>query len=295
MPIRELDADVFQRAKLEKADGVVVRANLADPGFDPRAFESFLFREVLIRSSEGTVLREERQWLLDGFTTWWAHRDEEDPRLSPRAAVASREDFDARSWLSTRERLGPCLAGALATRGVMALREQVGEPAFRTLLRRTLAQPPGTGLWGLWQEPRLDTLLHELGGTSEEELSKRWREALQRDREARAELLRNLSRLHPSLALVKESAETFRLEHTLSKEDRTEPAGKYALLYSKLEPFENEVVLHELSRQDAVGSSQAAVLPRGLVRGERWLFVLQVESEPLGCPIRLLAERKEIR
>ncbi|WP_257455457.1 hypothetical protein [Archangium lipolyticum] len=295
MPIRELDADVFQRAKLEKADGVVVRANLADPGFDTRAFESFLFREVLIWASEGTARREERQWLLDGFTTWWANRDEEDPRLSPRAAVASREDFDSRSWLSTRERLGPCLAGALAARGVRALHGQLGEPAFQTLMRRILAQPPGTGFWGLWNEPRLDALLRELGGTSEEELTKRWHEELHEDREARAELLRGLSRLRPSFTLVKESAETFRLEHTLSEEGGTEPSGRYALLYSKLDPFENEVDLHELSRQDAVGSSQAAVLPQGLVRGERWIFVLQVESEPLGCPIRLLAERKEIR
>jgi hypothetical protein len=94
---------------------------------------------------------------------------------------------------------------------------------------------------------------------------------------------------------VRESAETFRLEHTLSEVGQTEPARKYALLYSKLEPFANEVDLHELSRHDAVGSGQAAVLPHGLARGERWLFVLQLESEQLGCPIRLLAERKELR
>jgi hypothetical protein len=293
LPIRELDADVFQRAKLEKADGVVVRANLAAPDFDPRAFEAFLFREVLIQASDGMVLREERQWLLDGFTTWWAHRDEEE-RLSARAAVASREDFDSRGWLTTRERLGSCLSGALAARGVQVLHAQLGEQSFREVMRRLLAGPPGTGLWGLWKEPRLASLLRERGGHSEEELMRLWREALQGDREAHPRELKRLAGMSPSLMLVAESAETFRLEHTLQAEEEGTPA-RYALLHHKLKPFENEVAPHELSRQDTVPSPSGARLPQALARGDRWLFVVQVESEALGCPIRLLAERREIR
>jgi uncharacterized integral membrane protein len=295
LPIRELDADVFQRATLEEADGVVVRANLAAPDFDVRAFEAFLFREVLIHVSEGVVLREERQWLLDGFTTWWAHRSHPDERLSRRAAVGSREGFDSRAWLTTRERFGPCLSGALAARGVEVLHTKLGEPAFQALMRRTLAQPPGTGLWGLWSEPRLASLLREQEGFSQEALLGHWAEALQKDRETHAKELERVAGMKPSLALVAESEETFRLEHTLqAAEGRVLPA-RYALLHHKLAPFENEVAAHELSRQDTVPSASGARLPVGLARGDRWLFVVQVESETLGCPIRLLAERKEIR
>ncbi|HEX5750047.1 MAG TPA: hypothetical protein VFZ09_27705 [Archangium sp.] len=295
LPIRELDADVFQRAKLEKADGVVVRANLSAPDFDERAFEAFLFREVLIHLSEGVVLREERQWLLDGFTTWWAHRSGQEQRLPARAAVASREGFDARSWLSTRERLGPCLSGALAARGIQALHTRLGEASFQALMRHTLARPPGTGLWGFWTEPRLASLLREQGGFSEEELLQRWSEALREDREAHAKELEWVAGMTPSLSLVAESEETFRLEHTLQAARGQTLPTRYALLHHKLEPFENEVAAHELSRQDTVPSASGTRLPLGLARGDRWLFVVQVESETLGCPIRLLAERKEIR
>lgn len=295
LPIRELDADVFQRAKLEKADGVVVRANLAAPDFDVRAFEAFLFREVLIHASEGVVRREERQWLLDGFTTWWAHRDGDAQRLPLRAAVASREDFDSRHWLSTRERLGPCLSGALAARGVQVLHERLGETGFQAVMRGVLAQPPGTGFWGMWHEPRLDALLREQGTLSEDELSRLWREALRKEREAHADVVEPLSRLSPTLSLVAESEETFRLEHTLKAREAQELPSRYALLYSKLVPFANEVAADELSRQDTRASTGEARLPRTLARGERWLFVMQVESERLGCPVRLLAERREIR
>lgn len=295
LPIRELDADVFQRAKLEKADGVVVRANLAAPDFDPRAFEAFLIREVLIQVSEGVVLREERQWLLDGFTTWWAHRSTQEERLAMRAAVGSREGFDTQAWLTTRERFGPCLSGAMAARGVQALHTRLGAPAFRELMRRTLAQPPGTGLWGLWREPRLDSLLREQHGFSEEELARLWSEALREDRETHAKELERLSGMTPSLTLVAESEETFRLEHTLQAKDSGALPARYALLHHKLKPFENEVAAHELSRQDTVPSVNGARLPLGLARGDQWLFVVQVESETLGCPIRLLAERREIR
>ncbi|MCY1080326.1 hypothetical protein [Archangium lansingense] len=295
LPIRELDADVFQRAKLEKADGVVVRANLAAPDFDSRAFEAFLFREVLIQVSEGVVLREERQWLLDGFTTWWAHRSKQEERLSARAAVASRDDFNFRGWLALRERLGPCLSGALAARGVQALNTRLGEPSFRTLMQRTLAQPPGTGLWGLWNEPRLASLLREQNGFSEEELLRLWSEALREDRERHAKELERLAGMEPSLTLVPESAETFRLEHSLQAKEATALPARYALLHHKLKPFENEVAPHELSRQDTAPSANGARLPLGLARGDRWLFVVQMDSEALGCPIRLLAERREIR
>ena len=295
LPIRELDADVFQRAKLEKADGVVVRANLAAPDFDPRAFEAFLFREVLIQVSEGVVLREERQWLLDGFTTWWAHRSRQEERLAMRAAVASREGFDSRAWLTTRERFGPCLSGALAARGVQALHAQ----PRGARVPRTDAAHPGAAT----RNRTLGTLAGAAAGLAAARAGRilrggaaaAWSEALHEDRETHAKELERLAGMTPSLALVAESAETFRLEHTLRAEDGRALPARYALLHHKLKPFENEVAAHELSRQDTVPSADGARLPLGLARGDQWLFVVQVESETLGCPIRLLAERREIR
>ncbi|WNG19247.1 hypothetical protein [Cystobacter fuscus] len=292
LPILELDADVFQRAKLEKADGVVVRANLADPDFDPLAFESFLFREVLIEASQGRVLREERQWLLDGFTSWWVNQTGAEP-LPARAAVASREDFEEKHWLTTRERLGPCLSGALAARGIQVLRHRLGQAAFQELMRRVLVLPEATGFWGLWREPRLAELLAHRDGPTVDELAGFWREALRRDRESHAAVLEPLAWLQPTLTLVAESARTFRLEHAL-RTDSGAPPPSYALLHHALEPFENEVPTHALSRQDVM-SGTSARLPLGLAWGDRWLFVVQVDSEVLGCPIRLLAQRREIR
>ncbi len=237
LPIRELDADVFQRAKLEKADGVVVRANLAAPDFDPRAFEAFLFREVLIQVSEGVVLREERQWLLDGFTTWWANRSRQE-----RAAVG-----EGRGGLSGRLRHPGLVDHARAPRSLPVgsagrpgsarrCSRRLGEPSFRALMRRTLAQPPGTGLWGLWREPRLASLLREQDGFSEEELSaalvaRRSRE----DRETHAKELERLAGMTPSLTLVAESAETFRLEHTLQAAEGQALPARYALLHQQAE------------------------------------------------------------
>ncbi|ATB26947.1 ABC transporter permease [Melittangium boletus] len=294
MPNTGLDADVFQRAKLEKKDGVVIRAHLAAPDFDEDAFEAFLFREVLIELSDGIVQRERRQWLLDGFTTWWVNRSEPG-RLSRGAAVGSREDVEEREWLSTRERLGPCVAGVVAARGIQVLRDRLGDAAFQSLMRRTLAFSPSTGFLGLWREPRLDSLLRELGESSEEEVGRLWRDALRADRAAHPEVLASLAMLHPTLSLVAESPETFRLEHGLSGGKGPDAPTRYALLYAKLEPFENEVEPHAFSRQDARVSPEGARLPLGLSRGDRWLFVMQVESAALRCPVRLLTRRGEVR
>jgi hypothetical protein len=290
----ELDADVFQRAELERADGVVVRANLSSPRFDPRAFEAFLFREVLIAHSEGTVLRESRRWLLDGYTTWWALRGEP-ARLSAEGAVGAREDFDEREWSRVRERLGPCGAGAVAARGIQVLHDALGAESFQAAMRRLLALRPSTGFWGLWHEPRLDAVLRERGGLSEEELRTRWRLALKEDHAAHAGQMAWLDGLRPTLTRVAESSETFRLEHALRGEAGTRVPPRYALLYHALEPFETEVAQHAFSRQDTLTSPEGARLPQGLARGERWLFVMQVEGETSGCPLRLLSRREDIR
>ena len=293
VPSRALDAGVFQRAKLEARDGVVVRANLAARDFDLRAFEAFLFREVLIERSGGRVRREERQWLLDGFTTWWVHRDAL-AFLAERAAVASREGFAPRRWLLVRERQGPCLAGALAARGVQVAHERLGESGLQALLRRILAPPAQTGLWGWWHEPRLDGVLRELGGPSEPELERGWEEALARDREAHAARLASLAALRPELSRRAESDYSFRLEHVLRPPEGDSAPG-YAFLYDRLAPFETEVLSDAFSRQDVAPGAGVSRLPQDLSRGDLWLFVMQVELPELGCPVRLLSRREEIR
>lgn len=294
VPSGELDADVFQRAGLERADGVVVRANLASPRFDTRLLEAFLFREVLATHSGGTVMRESRRWLADGFTTWWALR-EEPARLSAEGAVGAREEFDEHAWSSVRERLGPCAAEAVAARGIQVLHEGLGAEAFQAVMRRMLAPEPSTGFWGLWHEPRLEEVLREQGGLSEEALRTRWRLALKEDHAAHAERMAWLDGLRPVLTRVAESPETFRLEHALRGEAGTRVPPRYALLYSPLQPFAVEVVPQAILRQDTLTSPEGARLPVGLARGERWLFVMQVEAESSGCPLRLLSRREDIR
>ncbi|HET9451921.1 MAG TPA: hypothetical protein VFO83_13615, partial [Aggregicoccus sp.] len=132
VPTREVGPDVFQRAELEEADGVLVRANLAHAQLDTQALVAFVLREVLLWTSGGRLEKEERLWVLDGFSAGWASREEAAAQrpLQLRALWGARMLPPSapllRRWLHTREQLGPCIAGGMAHGALAALTRAAG-------------------------------------------------------------------------------------------------------------------------------------------------------------------------
>jgi hypothetical protein len=303
VPTREVGPDVFQRAKLEKADGVLVRANLAHPAFDERALVAFVLRESLLWTSDGRLAREDRQWVLDGLAAGWMQRDE--TADAPPSALRLRALWGSRAlppspellgrWLTTREQLGNCVAGGVAHGALAALAEAAGPERTRAFLRRVLAPPRGLPFWTALAEPSVEQALRETTGLDTQQLLQHWRRWLATSA-ANAPALAALPRLRPRAELVASAEASWELRHALALEggSAASPAPRYALVYAKLGPFDAEVAPDAMERQEALAGAGAATLPRTLARGERWLWAFELHSEALGCALRTGAERREL-
>jgi hypothetical protein len=68
-------------------------------------------------------------------------------------------------------------------------------------------------------------------------------------------------------------------------------APRYAAYYQVLHPWTADV--GDMSRLDVLGGK--AVLPLSPSRNARVLTVIEVEDEILDCPVRVLAERLQLR
>ena len=303
VPTREVGPDVFERAELDEADGVLVRANLAHRDFDARGLVGFVLREALLWSSEGRLAREERQWVLDGFSAGWASREQPDSPLLLRALWAARElPPDATvllGWLRTREQLGPCVAGGVAHAALGAVVREAGPERTRDFLRRALAPPSGTPAWAALTAPDVAQLLRETTGLELEALLAGWRAHLDEAGRTHAAALAALPRLVPRAELHASSEATWELRHALQVEGGEALPPRYALVYKQLGAFDAEVPGPALERQEVLLATegearQPHTLPRTLARGERWLWAFELRSAALGCAMRAGAERREL-
>jgi hypothetical protein len=137
-------AGQFERVKLEKTDGVVVRANFVAPKFSEREFLDWLMRQVLLTRSRERLDRESRRWVLDGFTAWWKERAEpavaaDFPAGAVRAAEKGFTAGDVAAWLSFSRRVGADDAKAVAWVGLRTLTRRHGAEACRRFLHDVLA------------------------------------------------------------------------------------------------------------------------------------------------------------
>lgn len=322
-----LDARTFEPVGLSKNDGLLVRANFrsseAWASGGNRSFRAFLIREVLSELTDGRAEYEPKAWIHDGFSRFWADRDRLDAcRQSPasctpllRALWATRGRRDVRDrqlerWFRTRERHGEDIAWSLAFSGLLVLEERHGREAVIALARRLYARSTPSDLRELVHERLnpMSVVFEAAIGVPYDEFLMEWNAELDR--------LRELSAVATALASIPEATGKLTIERDVGAirnavvrlDLRRHPTGGprpsgssavVSLLHRDLTPFDQLLERHELRREERLVQFDELTTELQLLGrygpGMRIFVALELESELLGCPIRVLAERRVLR
>lgn len=286
VPDAAIDGDLFMRAELPAADGVVLKGALGSDRFDLDGFRAFAAREVMTWHSRGRVTKEERRWLLDGFALGWPARENpaRQKLLTARArAAAAALQPSARTfaqWESTRETLGDCLADALAFEAVGVALEGLTADERRALIRDALGVRPPDDARAWLTERSTEALLEQHGAPTLDALA-----AKLRDRLAAGEAA-------PFASLEVSGEKLGGRLYELRFAPRGGLPDTFALRYFTLSPWSAELTRADLGRFDATG---AGVLPTTVVKGERLFVAAEVRDDALQCTLRVGARRWEVQ
>ena len=306
LPDDALDADVFQRAELPNADGVVVRAAFSGEQFDRNAFRAYALSAWLQWHTRERAAKEDRRWLLDGFAQWLAARELPQHRetLALRAALAARLLQQRQvgvgsalgQWLGVREQLGTCLADALAWRMVSSLEQQIGAQRFQALSRAVLGTRPPADIRASLQGPSLAQMLAQAGAPDAAALASRFDAVLRAEQLRLASTLNRIALPPAAFKALPMGGSTYEVHYLVGKAgadaDANADGAPFAVRYARLDPWSAELLPESLARVDA---TRSGVLPASFARGTR-LFTAVELREPLpGCSVRLAAQRWEVR
>ncbi len=306
----QLDGRTFEQAYLEENDGVLLRANFRRGAeWDERGFRAFALARVLREATGERAGFEPQAWVLDGFARWWTERDEarepEQDRALLRAAWATRAaplaEADLVRWFRTRERLGLPVAEGLAASGLWALERRRGRAAVEALARalygREVPEDASETL-RTWRTP-FPAVFEQAAGLPLTEHLAAWNAELEalRARPAVADLLARVPEGSGAFEVRAGQGTIRHLEYALRFARPPGAGTPCALLHLELSPFDHELDPRALRRQEHLWAEGAAEAQHRLTRygqGTRVFVALEVESEALGCPLRLAAERRVI-
>jgi hypothetical protein len=290
-----LDPDRFERADLENAEGLLVRANFHSEQWEDGRFLSWLLRELLIVWSEERLQWEPNLWLLDGFSVYWTCRDgagvQRDRRqLELRAAYGRQQRFSSlhiTEWLRYRERVGEDIAAAVAWRGLETLRVSQGEQRFRAFLRAAMDCSVPADIRGMlqaWFHPVPD-LLKQHGGLSYPDFFTRWSGDLDELAYLHRIELAQIPRISGEV-LIDSMSDYTRMVHFHFQSRPLPDSGRFTLMYAELPAFAASVEPSEIRREDVVFSEQSDYeLPGTFRKGTRLYSTFATRVETLGCEI----------
>ena len=268
---------------------LLVRAALGAPELAlPQLREMVRIAELLDQSPAYTW-REDRIWLLRGFSAWWeADRTEGYAALlQRRAELAARllraygldDEAALRRADTTDELLGECLGSAYAWRAVQTLHDRLGPERYRTLMRAALGQPSFDDGRSLVRVAATADLLAQ-GGLSLPQLAQAMRQ----------DLGKNAATAPPSTLQVQAARLAGTSAELRYRISGAAPSG-LTVRYKALRPAEPSV---DPSTTYWAGTGASGVLPATFAAGTRVFVMAEAFDPALGCRYRLGAVRKEL-
>ncbi len=313
-----LDPGIYDTAVLDANDGLLVRANFQSAsGWDPSDFSAYVLGLALDEATAGRARFEPKAWLRDAFAHWWGGRgaaeavdalacgDASMPLLRALWATRGEPLSEERlaEWLRYRERHGEDLAEAVALSGLSVLEQRHGRGAVLALAHQVFGRRPAENLSELfyeWRHPMAD-VFEQATSLDWPQFVGEWNAELERLRGEPA-CRRALDALPDGEASVEIEAGAGAVRDVVYgfRFAEAPPAGTLVtLLHHRLTPYDDELERRDLKRVEKLwpaGERQASWrLPGFYGQGSRVFLALEVESATLGCPIRLHAERREVR
>ncbi len=291
----ELDAYRFERAELDGAEGLLVRANLKSGDWDDGRFLAWLLRELLIVWSDRRLQWEPNHWILDGFPVYWTCRDEalaarDREQIELRAAYGASLEFspnEVAEWLSYRERVGEEIAAAVAWQGLETFRQRQGEERFREFLQAAMDCSVPADVRGMlheWSRP-IPKIIAKQGGSSYSELIGEWSKGLAKLARSRRRELDAIPRISGDVTFESLSDYTRLVRFRFESKPPPE-SGSFALLYAELPAFAEAVEPSEIRREDGLYEENTkGELRDTFERKTRFYSTFAAWVEVLGCEI----------
>jgi len=319
-----LDASTYEPVGLAKNDGLLLRANFrASRRWDESGlqdFRAFVIHEVLSEVTDGRAGFEPKAWVHDGFSRYWAERDRTTACLeSPESCVPLLRALwvtrsgravsaaELRFWFRTRERHDEALSEALAFSGLLELERHGGRDRVVQLARTLFSRRAPRDIRSLIYERRnpMGLVFERSAQVTLEDHLDRWNGDLDRLR-ADPDVASSLATVPDGTARLHFERDEGSIRNLVVRLEleRPRPAPSQgdelvvSLLHRDISPFDRPLERHELRREERlVGPDENDVELELYGRygpGMRVFVALEIESETLGCPVRLLAERREV-
>ncbi len=248
----DLDPDQMQYGYLEQSEGVIIRTAYNAEGWSYARCLEYVSGEIIDVVSSGRISKEDRFWVLDGFTLYWPHRDrpdaplDKDHHLLLRALYGTeilggiRTPVDLQKWFSHQMKVGHEITAGISWSMLRVLEKEAGPQEARNFMRSVLAaRTPQNAL----------TTLRELGDPIESRFRRHtglelssfldsWNFELESLREIHASELENIPKLHADLNFKGEAETTFQARYRVNVTGSGTSIERPVLLYGETAPFQ---------------------------------------------------------
>jgi hypothetical protein len=278
-----MDRHVMQRAILNAADGIVLKVA---PNAPTENVRMLVAHSLLSDATLGRAMKDDRHALLDGLAAYWPLRDDEAGRERwwlRAAAIGEPLPADyLTAWAETSEQLGECQSLALAFSVFDTLAQRLGRDAAVASMRELFVAPKDDVRVLLERRP---TATLEAAGIDLSSLANVASAARQEARERQTAALARRPVVDASVDWRNTPGRGIEIETTVAG------VARYAVYYRVLAPWTTDA--GDMPRLDVL--ERSAVLPLSPSRNDRVLAVIEVDDEVLDCPVRVLAERLELK
>ena len=146
----DLDPDQFEYGWIENAEGIILRTAYRDPEWSYEKCLEHLAGDIVESASRRRAMKEDRFWVIDGFTLYWPHRGnanaplDEDRHLLLRALYGTEilggidSPRDLKPWFAHQRTIGHNITAGIGWSMLRALEREAGPEATQAFLRSIL-------------------------------------------------------------------------------------------------------------------------------------------------------------
>ncbi len=271
----DLDPDQFEYGWLADAEGIILRTAHRDPEWEYERCVERITGDVVEAATRGRAMKEERFWVIDGFTLLWPFRGgadeplDRDRHLLLRALHGTemlggiREPEDLERWFSHQVRVGHEITAGIGWSMLRVLEREAGPEAARNFLRSVLAEDLPPNALSAWHDLRrpVAARFRDHTGMDLGEFLTLWNAELDLWRGELAGPLAEIPRLTGELDFVGEPGATSQARYRFAPppDANTEYFRRPVLLYGETAPFTTWLPEETTKRQplDAAEVSEA--------------------------------------
>lgn len=293
-----LDGVTYNIANMGKKDGVLIRCNFMDSGFERESMGALLVHQALAYHTRGRAMLESGHWFLDGFSVWWMESPEGRPSRQDEAMWVVREGFPTAEEV---ERWGLQIDGhgyrgmdSFAYTGILYLEETHGREAVLKLAKLLYNREVNHDIRELfqqWMHPTRSRFL-EASGVEFETFVEGWADWFVSQGDG-ASLLAQLGRPEGQITATKEG-----LEYSLEFSKAPPKGTGWTLLHITAGPFDAPIAERGRKREEHLWkdgqTSQSKSLNDVYSPGDRVLVCLEVQFPGRAHPFRVVTRRLEL-